>query len=171
MATEYYSTEASVKALIGNTRLLNWADFDDNDAADPETLTANFRDARRLIRDMLVKTYGDTIIATWDSDTAPDTIKSISDRLSVRGLYVGNPAFEGSEAAQEMYDTAMAELRAIADSSDPMAIYGVDAPVTDQIQTERTKSDFDPERKYNNQSVNPYWVSPRDHRDLPDYPE
>jgi phage gp36-like protein len=163
MATEYYSTQASVQARIGLTRLTNLTDFSGDDAPDTETLEAGFQEARGIIRGKLEPLYGSTEIDTWDSDTAPELVRTISDQLCVKMFYVGNPHFEGAEAAQEIYDNAMELLDKVA--SGEITLYGVAGVIDGVFVVDRIPSDFDNNRLPEDMTVNPNWILP-DPRDL-----
>lgn len=164
--SEYYSTQSTIEARISSTRLNDYLDGDNDTLADENSLESAFKAARSIIRDRLVNRFGSTVIAAWDSDTVPDTIQRISDDLSIYQIFITNPVF--LESMQILRQNALDELDLIAGGA--IALYGVTPETDDLMDTGRIKSDFDPERTLNNQSVRTTWITP-DLRELEDYPE
>jgi len=166
MATAYYSTQASIEARISALRLNGYIDFDGDDSPDEASLTSAYTFARSQIRGRLESKYGADLIDDWDSDTVPDLASTISDDLCIYQIFISNPRF--TEIGQTLRTNALDDLDNIADGK--INLYNVEAPVVDVYQVERSKSDFDPERDHNKQSVRTTWVLP-DTRELPEYPE
>ena len=166
MATEYFSTQVSIEARISALRLKGYIDFDGDDSPDEASLTRAYKYARGKVRGSLEGRFGQTIIDDWDSDTVPELAGTISDDLCIYQIFISNPRF--AEIGQTIRDNALEELESIAKGE--TSLYGTDAPVDDEFVTTRIKSDYDPERDLDNQSVRVTWVLP-DARQLPDYPE
>jgi hypothetical protein len=162
--TAYFSTQSSIEARISALRLKGWIDFDGDDAPDEASLTAAFEFARGLIRGHLESRYGQTEIDTWDSSTRPELVGTISDDLCIYQLLLSNPTL--AEASQQLYTNAKDLLAGIA--SHVISLYGVTAPVDDEFLTERSPSDFDPERELDDMTTRTTWILP-DSRELAGY--
>ena len=164
MAIVALSTSASVSARIGSLRLAGFTDFNADGTPDTATLNAAFLKVSAIICGRLEGLYGTTEIDTWTAADAPQLIKSISDDMCVREFYVGNPHFQ--QAAQQMYENALALLEDIATSK--ITLYDNPGTVDGIFKVERIPSDFDPERELDDMTVRTTWVLP-DARDLPGY--
>jgi phage gp36-like protein len=164
MAIVALSTQASVEARIGSTRLAGFTDFNADGTPDPATLEAAFLEASAIICGRLEGLYGTTEIDTWDSSTAPQLVRSISDQLCVRQYYVGNPRFQ--EPAQQAYENALELLEQIATGI--ITLYDNPGTVSGIFDVDRIPSDFDPERDEDDMTVRTTWVLP-DNRELPGY--
>ena len=162
-----FSTQTSIEARISATRLKTYTDFDGDGTPDAATIAAGIAFAGAYIAGRLESRYGATEIATWNATTAPDLVKKLSDDLCIYQYSISRPElFPESTAA--ILDTVNEMLDKIADNR--VSLYGVDEATTEIYVTERSKSDFDPEKLPEDMSVNPYWIR-ADPRDLPDYPE
>lgn len=164
-----FSTQASIEARISVSRLEEYTAFDGSTVASPATVQAAIDFAWSYIYGKLKVRFGEAILDAWVlPDDVPDLIKWLSDSLCIYSISISRPELfpEGTAIILDVIDVRLDAL-----ASGAMTLPDVDAPVGTQIMTERTKSDFDPERIYDNQSVNPHWVYPPDARNLPDYPE
>ena len=147
---EYFSTQATIEARVSNSRLEGWIDFDDDGTVDPGTLEYGQKFARGEIRDKLLNWFGETEIATWDSDTVPESIGAISDDLCVWYFVSTNPALASQlQIAKLLFDDAVQRLNDIAEGK--RGVYGVDKPIT-QSTTSRMQylecTDEDAENGY-----------------------
>jgi hypothetical protein len=162
-----YSTQASIEARISASRLLTLIDYNGDKVPDAAPLAAGIAFAGAYIAGRLKNVFGQTEIDTWTlPDDVPPLIAHISDSLCIWQFAVSKPnLFPDNELILE---TANEMLDKIA--SGAITLDNITAPVTDHYVTERVKSDFDPERDQDNQSVRTTWITP-DSRELPDYPE
>lgn len=161
---EYYSTQATIEARISSFRLTGHIDFDDDDSPDAASLTAAYKFARGLIRGKLEDRFGSTIIDTWDSDTVPELVQIISDDLCIYQIMMSNVKL--APVLQIIYTNAKDMLTEIADGK--IGIYGTDGPTDDEWVTERTPSDYDPERELDDMTARTTWVN-SDARELDGY--
>lgn len=166
----YFSNQATIEARISALRLAGFIDRNADGNPDPDALLSGQKTAKGLICGYIGRDYDHDTIDAWDieSETVPLVIGSISDDLCIYVYYWSNPNFR--ESAQRIYDGAVQQLQAIRDGE--MDIYEVErvtAYIDDAIVTGRIASDFDPEREYDDMTVNPNWNEPPDSRELDGY--
>jgi len=116
---------------------------------------------------MLKSRYNTDIIDAWTDSTVPEIIGTISDDLCLYQLLISNPKF--AQAFQPIYNNARQQLQDIRDGN--LDIYEVSRytdHIDDAIDTGTMDSDFDPERDYDDMTVNPFWILP-DARELDNY--
>jgi len=164
-----FSTQSSIEARISSTRLATYIDFDKDGTPDAASLASGIAFSGAYVAGRLESRYGQTVIDTWDLDqggTPPDLVGKLSDDLCIWQYAVSKPNLYADN--QEIKDNVDDMLDKIANFE--ISIYGASEPVVDEFITERSKSDFDPERDVDNLTVNPNWILP-DPRKLEDYPE
>jgi len=128
MATEYYSTPASLNARASSQRIVGWIDFDGDDAADAATEEAGFKFGRNMCRNALVSKYGRDVIDLWDSDTVPSSVAGISDDFCIWFFVSTNPALASNiNRALGLYHEALEQLKALGPGGD-LLIYEADTP-------------------------------------------
>ena len=162
--SEFFSTQQSIEARISSLRLSGYLDRDADGAVDIRALNSGFAFARGYIRGRLEARYGQDQINTWTSSTVPELIQAISDDLCIYQYFQSNPALIA--VITPLYEQAVALLDRIANYE--LSLYGVDGLVDDECLTERSPSDFDPERDLDDMTVRTTWTLP-DERELDGY--
>jgi len=166
--SEYYSTQSSLEARISALRLSGLIDYDDDGSLDDDgALLAGQKMARGLIRGKLEPLYGETEIATWDSDTVPELVGQISDDLCIYQFLLTNPRINPAN-----YDVSVIRANALElldqIAASNISLYGVDPVVNGENEIGRIPSDFDPERDLDDMTVKTTWILP-DNRELSGY--
>ena len=142
--SDYYSTEASIKAKVRASRVTLWADKTGDGVIDPETLTQALSWAKSNIDVRLTRRYGQQVLA-WDSEIVPTLLKHISDDFTLYYLATGANAV--NPVIQLNYDNSFETLTSL-----QMGELDLDdlSDYSDDIQTEPFDSVFDDFReKYN----------------------
>jgi phage gp36-like protein len=159
----YYSTQATITARISLLRLAGFTDRNVDGVPDTDAMEAGFKEARGIIRGYIhdyCKGYGYDL-SVWTDSTVPELIQAISDKLCIKLYYASNPRFQ--EIAKTIYDEAIGLLEQIRAGN--LDIYEISSTATAESMTSvsatgRVASDFDPERDYDDLTVNPYWNLP-----------
>jgi hypothetical protein len=113
MATEYFSTEASVQAKATALDIQWWLDPDKDGNIDQDALESGMKQAKSAILSYVQQRYGSTVTDLWDSDTRPEFIGQASDWLT---LYYTLPGYSiDHPAAVRFYEQSIADLEAIRD--------------------------------------------------------
>ena len=134
--SEYYSTQTSVQAKVAALDIQHWLDPDGDGRINVDALENAMAEAKAEILSYVQKRYGATVTDTWDSDTRPDWIGTVSDWLT---LYSTLPGYSAEHpVALRRYDESIAKLQGV--SAYQLTIPGVDFQSGQNTTTTRAQA-------------------------------
>ncbi len=108
MATEYYSTEATVQAKATALDIQRWLDPDGDGNISETALESGLKQAKATVLSYVQPRYGSDVTDLWDSDTRPEFIGQASDWIA---LYFTLPGYSiDHPLAVRFYDQTITDL-------------------------------------------------------------
>lgn len=138
MASEYFSSQATIEAKVRASRVRIWGDKNADGVIDPMTLEQGLIFAKAHILAMISRRYGSQALA-WTFGTCPPLLKAVSDDITL--YYLASGANAVNPVIDLNYKNALAALTMIKDYE--MDLPGVDDTPAVETLTGETESVFD----------------------------